>query len=225
MRLLNIICESMLMEDVTSQIKGFKLIPFDTTGAKFSAQSLWRMNTDLPQPTVPKNIWEGKSFLEDIPDPLMSHYKVRIISNFWPNVFDPKCFDPDCADKAHKTVATEPENHQWKTFLQYLNGPRLHDWVIYWPTIGHMGYRKGTENTGIPEHIRTTTTAWLEMVQQDILPVVTESTVLIHTDHGSRRTNQTEEEFNRGFAYVPENMQVEKLDWTSFRGLVQKILC
>ena len=228
MKLLNIICESMLMSDLELQeISGFKLIPFDTSGANFSAQSLWRMNCDLPQPPIPQKLWEGESVFKDIPNPLMLKHRTRLISNFWPHRFDPTLFDPDCSDRINKQVGIDPDNHQWTTFLSYLCGPMPHDWVIYWPTVGHCSYRLGPDNNGIPENIRRTTTYWLDMIRNQILPRVPKgTTILIHTDHGSARKNQTTNEYyNQGFAFIPNNMEIENLNWASFRELVDKILC
>lgn len=225
MKLVTIICESMLMSDVDGyQIPGYKLVPFNTAPARFSAESLWCLNTNLPPPPVPKILWEGESIFKTIPSPLMSRFKIRLISNFWPAAYSPALWDPDTASRIGKGAARDPENHQYRSLLEYLAGTRQHDWLIYWPTIGHCGYRLDCENKGIPENIRETTKYWLNIVKNSLIPSFpTGLPILIHTDHGSVRKGTYD--FNGGFAFIPEKLTIDSLDWTGMRQLIESILC
>jgi hypothetical protein len=225
LKLITIICESMLMSDVAGyQIPGYKLIPFNTAPARFSAESLWCMNSELPPPPIPKSIWTEESVYKTLPSPIMSRFKVRLISNFWPNAYSPALWDQDAASRAGKGAARDPENHQYHSLLEYLAGTRQHEWLIYWPTIGHCGYRLDCENVGIPEHIRETTKYWLNIVKNNLLPSLPKDTpILIHTDHGSVR--KTTKDYNEGFAFIPNHLPPTSLDWKGMRELTETILC
>jgi hypothetical protein len=228
MRLCTIICESMTMDDLDGQVvPGHVLVPFDPHPATFSAQSLWLLQSSQPLPPPKGNPHEGTSWFEGV-ECLSNRVKTRLVSNFWPKAYDPTCLDPECADKEGKKVGMEPDNHQWNTLMAYMDGPRPHDWLIFWPTMGHAGYRVPEENKGVPWHVKATTRAWLDLVAKSLLPRL-DCPVILFSDHGSARAGRTrDEQFRNGFAFVPADDRVpcrSPLDWAGMRALQEHFLC
>lgn len=206
---------------------GHRLVRFDPHPSTFSAQSLWQLMTDHPMPPPVGNPHIGTSWFEK-PEHLLSELcHTRLISNFWPKAYYPSRVDPEVADPVGKKVAIEPDNHQWKTLRTYLNNPQ-HDWLIYWPTLGHCGYRLKPENKGIPENIRQTTMFWLNMVKKDILPrLPKQCKTILFSDHGSARSiGSRDDQFRNGFAWIDNRIKFhgDSLDWTSMRAIHREVL-
>lgn len=203
MRLCTLICEGMLYSDLSGQsFPGMGIARFDPRPAVFSADALMFMTRGIAD-----------------------RVKVRLIANFWPARYDPKAIDPEASfSSAGKVVAMEPDAHQWSTLKGYLDGPRPHDWLIYWPTIGHCdGYRLPHEDKGIPANIRDTTSRWLDMVREELLPRL-DCPVLIHTDHGTARTGHPNWKSD-GFAFVPSGMiDKSQVNWDDIQELEKKCL-
>lgn len=228
MKLLCIMCESIVLDDISGQeLPGHDLLKFDPSPATFSAQSLWLMQTPLPLPPTAANPYAGDSWFTE-KDMIGKRFKTRICSNFWPRKYDPSPIDPEVSDNVNKVVGIEPNNHQWKTFISYLSGPRAHDWLIYWPTIGHCGYRIGCENSGIPVDIRQTASMWFDLIRDEVLPRVPEYLTLILSDHGSARKHN-KAAFSSGFIYVdhriPTKPPAAELHWQDGRILIEGVLC
>jgi len=233
MKTCTIICESMTMDDLDEDLKflhGHVLLPFDPHPATMSAQSLWCMMTPDKLPPAAGNPHEGTSWFEEASSLLSSKFKVRLISNFWPKRYDPRIIDPECADPKGKVVGCDPNCHQWETMREYLKGPCPHEWLIYWPTLGHAKYRIGDENKGIPEHICETTRTWLSLAA--ILVEEAEAKgfqTILFSDHGSARKDKSrDEQFRNGFVWLPEKIPwhgPRPLTWDTMRFLVETSLC
>lgn len=102
-----------------------------------------------------------------------------------------------------------------------------HEWLIYWPTIGHAQYRIGEENKGIPNHIRETAKSWFNLVMTMILPKLN-CKKIIFSDHGSARKDKTSaEQFANGFAFIDEAISgiPDRMTWVDMRKLQESILC
>lgn len=232
MKLAQIICESMTWDDLPSgaSIHGHRLVHFDPHPATFSAQSLWLMMTSDPLPPPAGNPHEGSSWFEEASDLLSCRFSTRLISNFWPKRYDPRSrIDIQCADPDGKRVGMEPDNHQWDTLMTYLDGPMPHDWMIFWPTMGHCGYRVNAENHGVPKAIPETCSKWLEMVTKNIMPKIRPVTrTILFSDHGSARAGKSRDEaFRNGFAFVDERLGEvnDHIGWDGMRWLQKKALC
>ena len=228
MKLCSIICESMTWDDLTASLPGHRLVHFDPHPATMSAQSLWCMQTDATLPPARGNPHEGTSWFDGV-DMISLRHPTRLISNFWPKAYDPVRIDPDVADPVGKKVGVEPDNHQWHTMQAYLANPGHHEWLIYWPTLGHAGYRVQAENKGIPKDIRETTRVWFKLMAEHLLPRLTCPTI-IFSDHGSARFIRTrDEQFRNGFAFVPDGFPfpdaMAQMTWADMRALQEGILC
>ena len=228
MKLFSIICESMIWPDSEGiTLEGFKKISFDLKPANLSATSLWLMQTDIPIPFLSPTLLNYKQrYFTTSTNFLSNRFKTRIIANFWPYPYDPVVFDKQAAIFNCGRVAMEPEAHQWKTLQTFLRSdePKNYEWLIYWPTIGHEDYRLKTESSGIPVHLKETTQLWFSMIR-DLLPLVPDTTVLIHTDHGTARKGMGQAAYEQGFAYIPNKLNIDKLDWPALRRLEEQILC
>lgn len=231
MKLFSCICESMTWDDLSGQsIPGHRLVRFDPHPATFSAQSLWLMQCRAILPPPASNPHVGESWFNDATiDFLSLRARTRLVSNFWPTKYDPTRLDPLCAcHKPGRIVGMEPNNHQWDTLMEYLDNPGCHDWLIFWPTMGHCGYRVPGENSGIPVHIKDTAGQWLTMACKNILPKIPgEARTILFSDHGSARKDKTkDEQFRNGFAFVDDRIECpDKLDWEEMRKLQERLLC
>jgi hypothetical protein len=227
MKLFSIVCESMMWNDAESiKLSGFKKIPFDTSPAIFSCETLWLMQSDDP---LPIDMWKPHNYKNKYFTAsskfLSNRFKTRIISNFWPYPYDPTIFDKLVSEFGKGIVGIEPDNHQYPKLQEFLNeGQNNYEWLIYWSTIGHHDYRLPIENKGIPKSIEHTTKHWFDMIQQEIFPKVSkEAVILIHTDHQSARKPAYPS--HSGFCFLPERIPLTSLTFQSLRKLEEDILC
>ena len=113
MKVISLVCESMQWCDIENMtICGTNKIPFDMKPARFSAQSLWFMQSDITCEFDVDDCHDVKKSLVFETDKLISHkHKTRLIANWWPARFNPRSIDPLAVNTEGKQtkVVKEPE--------------------------------------------------------------------------------------------------------------------
>ena len=223
-KLITLLCESMTAVDLKyERLNGFTSHEFDMSPVYHSATALWKMQTDSPLPKM--ELFGPNHFAEEGHNFISSRFKTRIASYFWPKRFDPRPFDSDMmlfhSFASRETNAMEPNAPQWgmHNFVRTLDSPENpHQWFIYWPTIGHVGFRVGDENKGVPKDIHQTLVKWFGLIRNDILSITKPSIpMLIHSDHGTARTGHNGEEFTEGFVFARGVNLPARCTWDDIR--------
>lgn len=234
-KLVSILCESMQWCDVKGQgISCLTKKKFNTSPSRFSAQSLWLMQSEDPKLVSIDDCHNTKrERIFDKGDFLSTQFKTRLIAHWFPHVFNPARLDPlaDSPKNGFPPVFREPNSWQYPVLLKFLKQEFFnsdYQWLIYWPSIGHVecsDCRLPPEDKGVPDNIHQTTAEWFRLINKDILPFIKpDTTVFIHTDHGSARRIKNHN-WNDGFLFHTPNVQFrDNSGWNDYRKMVRQVL-
>jgi hypothetical protein len=189
-RVLHIFLESYNRHDLcgTSLYEmGFAEMPMDGRPVTTSDAALFASETGVP--------YEKRPWITNPQKLLSSHIKTRIFARPFPSWCHAEALDPEAVhtqrEEFHVGSPLDPHSRIFNELRWFVTEywPRDVRHVMYWTTLGHADWRLGAENKGVPAKIPKTLVAMTEIIRGLIREInMDETTVLIHPDHGTKRS-------------------------------------
>ena len=206
MKVINLVCESFNRYDVENiELPGFKKFDFSTFPSNRSPSSLYFMEcfSRCSEKSLKElNNWQRLIQYKESDKFICDYVKTRMISYFWRPRHTRSSIDYGVDDGTRENTnaflliqmdgSLEPESRNFKKMLKFLKEEFYSSdfqHLIYWSLIGHVNFRIGEENKGIPTTLNKTLQEWIGNIQEQVIPLIDmdNTIVMIHPDHGTRR--------------------------------------